>query len=202
MRTLLFLTGLLPALVTAGGTAEVEQFLNGLTTLQADFHQQVRDSNGILIEESRGQLMVKRPGQFRWETRTPYLQEVVGDGAKIWIYDPDLEQVTVRKQQGALGNTPASLLTHQGTLAKQFDLQPLDRIGGYLWVALQPRNREGGFESLQLAMDGEQLRLIEVVDSLGQRTRIELSQIMRDHTLSADRFQFTPPPGVDVVGEE
>ncbi len=192
---------LLPAMVQAEGLLSVTGFFAALETLDGRFQQQVRDGGGVLIEESSGTIQIRRPGKFRWQTTQPYLQEVVGDGERIWIYDPDLEQVTVRKQQGTLANTPAMLLTHRGVLQQQFSLHTVERAGPFEWVELRPLKGEGGYERLLVAMDGEQLRQIEVVDSLGQRTRIELHQLMINISLPEARFHFTPPDGVDVVGD-
>ncbi|HIJ22405.1 MAG: outer membrane lipoprotein chaperone LolA [Gammaproteobacteria bacterium] len=196
---------LLPTLAWGGESSAIEDFLTELRSLQGDFQQQVRDGSGQLIEQSAGQLLLQRPGQFRWETTTPFAQQVVADGNKIWIYDPDLEQVTVRRQQGALTNTPATLLTHAGALTEQFSLKHIERTEhlseNLQWVALQPLQQEGGFEQLLVAMDGEQLRVIEVEDSFGQRTRIEFSNLMLNISLPAELFRFVPPAGVDVVGD-
>ncbi len=178
----------------------VHHYFSSLKSLQGGFQQQVWGGDGELIEESLGTLLVLRPGRFRWQTQSPYLQEVVGDGERIWIHDPDLEQVTVHPQQEALANTPAALLTDGNSLQQQFVIHPLGQRGNYQWAELAPL-RPGGFEQLRVAMDEEQLRIIEVIDSLGQRTRIELLDLMRNITLPEERFRFTPPAGVDVVGE-
>ncbi len=201
MRQLLLSLLLLPSLVIADGVAAVESFFGAFTTLSGSFVQQVRDGNGRLIEQSRGRVEIQRPGKFYWQTTQPFVQEVIGDGERIWIYDPDLEQATVRKQRDALGNTPATLLTRPDALQQQFTLQPIDRTGSFEWVSLTPNQTNGGFEQFQLAMDGEILRLIQLEDSLGQRTTIELHGLMTNISLAQERFTFVPPDGVDVVGE-
>lgn len=201
MKRLLLSLLLLPQLAIADGVAAVESFFAGFTTLSGGFVQQVRDGNGQLIEQSQGQVEIQRPGKFYWQTTQPFLQEVIGDGERIWIYDPDLEQVTVRRQAHALGSTPATLLTDSSALQQQFTLQPLERAGLFEWVALTPRQADGGFEQLLLAMDGEILRMIQLEDSLGQRTTIELHGLMSNISLAEERFTFVPPDGVDVVGD-
>lgn len=202
LGTALLLFSLQQGAIAAGPIEQrVDHYFSNLKSLQGGFQQQVWGGDGQLIEESFGSLQVLRPGRFRWQTQTPYLQEVVGDGASIWIYDPDLEQVTVHPQQEALANTPAALLTNSSSLQQQFVIHPLGQRGSYQWAELAAL-RPGGFEKLQVAMDDEQLRIIEVVDSLGQRTRIELLDLMRNITLPEERFHFVPPAGVDVVGEQ
>lgn len=201
MKRLALLLLLLPQVALAEGVVSVESFFSAFTTLSGRFVQQVRDGSGRLMEQSQGLVEIQRPGKFYWQTTHPFLQEVIGDGKHIWIYDPDLEQVTVRQQADALGNTPATLLTDPGALQQQFTLQPIERAGPFEWVMLTPIAKGEGFEQLQLAMDGEILRIIQLEDSLGQRTRIELHSLMTNLSLDASRFRFTPPAGVDVVGD-
>ena len=121
------------------------------------------------------------------------------DGNKIWIYDPDLEQVTVRSQGDSLANTPAALLTESrgvDDIEKNFIITSKEN-----WVVLTPRKQEGGFEKIELWLGGGRLKMVEVVDSLGQQTSIEFINLNYNKPLSSDLFIFTPPAGVDVVGE-
>ncbi len=194
---------LLPAISWAGPALEsrMEEYFSSMESLQGGFHQQVWDYSGHLIEESYGTLMVQRPGRFRWQTLTPFVQEIVADGERVWIYDPELEQVTVRRQQHSLSNTPAALLTRQQPLREQFEFY---RVGGeppFDWGRLLPIDREGGYEHMLVAMDDSQLRVIELKDSFGQRTRIEFIDLLLNPTLPDHKFRFLPQDGVDVVGE-
>ncbi len=200
---------LLPTIVLADNdltgkdlTQRLENYFSTMESLRGNFRQQVSDSSGRPIEESFGTLLIQRPGKFRWQTKTPFVQKIIGDGERIWIYDPDLEQVTVRRQGDSFANTPAALLTQGGSLQSKFTIQPIDnRAGKYQWVELISKERGDGFEHLLIAMDGNQLKAIEVEDSLGQRTYIEFRRLRLNAKLSNQSFQFTPPPGVDLVGD-
>ncbi len=182
-------------------SSRIESYFSGMDSLRGGFHQQVRDGSGRLIEDSYGTLLMQRPGKFRWQTSVPFVQEIVGDGSRIWIHDPDLEQVTVRKQQGSLANTPAALLTGKGALKDQFTIHPIGKKAYYEWAELVSIDGDGGFEQLLVAMDDEQLRVIEVEDSLGQRTRIDLQDMLYNPSIADNNFRFTPPVGTDVVGD-
>lgn len=200
---------LLPLVSWAGSPLEssLEQYFSSMESLQGGFHQRVRDSSGRLIEESYGTLMVQRPGRFRWQTLTPFVQEIVADGRRVWIHDPDLEQVTVRHQQQSLSNTPADLLIRQQPLREQFKIYHIGIRAypgkkGYLeWIELVPREREGGFEYLLVGMDDSRLQVIELEDSLGQKTQIEFVDLLFNPSLPDHQFRFLPPEGADVVGD-
>ncbi len=179
----------------------LDHYFSEMSSLQGGFHQQVRDSYGRMVEESYGTLLVQRSGKFRWQTVTPFVQQIVGDGTRIWIYDPDLDQVTVRRQKNSLTNTPASLLTRRGSLSEQFIIYPVGNKGGYEWADLIPKKQNGGYERLLVAMDDDGLKVIDVEDSLGQRTRIELQDLLFNPSIPEHNFMFTPPDGVDVVGD-
>ncbi len=199
-----FWTSLLVLLLPVCGFADplqrVGELLAEIDSLQGSFVQQVRDGAGQLVEESAGTLQVQRPGKFRWLTERPYPQQVIADGEVIWIYDPDLEQVTLHHQD-ALATTPAMLLTDPDAL-QQYTLVLRSGAQPYEWIELIPRQpRSGGFERLMIALDGEVLRKIVVEDSLGQQTTIELHDLSINLSLSEALFDFVPPAGVDVVGE-
>lgn len=201
------LSGLIMLLVPAVGwsadtlSSRIDNYFSEMESLQGGFHQQVSDSAGRVVEESYGTMLIQRPGKFRWQTSVPFVQEIVGDGSRIWIHDPDLEQVTVRKQQGSLSNTPAALLTSQGSLREKFAIHHIGKKAYFEWAELVSMDGDGGFEHLLVAMDDEQLRVIEVEDSLGQRTRIDLQDMLYNPSIADDNFQFTPPAGTDIVGD-
>ncbi len=182
---------LFPALAFAD---PLEAFLKDLHTLEAAFVQVVTDEGGEVLERSEGKVWLKRPGRFRWEYQRPYRQLILADGRRLWIYDPDLEQVTV-KPLSALGETPASLLASEEPL-EGFDVE----VEGS-WVLLRPRSREMGFETLRLGFEGGELRAMVLRDALGHVTRIALRDVRRNPPLDDALFTFTPPPGADVIDE-
>jgi outer membrane lipoprotein carrier protein len=193
----------LSASVQAGeGEAKLARFLDGLHTMEAKFIQTLIDPRGELIEESHGMLWLSRPGRFRLHYTNPYEQIYVADGEKIWMYDKDLEQVTVKPQTDALGSTPAMLLSTTEPLQQNFAITELGAHEGFQWLELKPLAADSNFDFVRLALEGDVLRAMEMVDGFGQTTRLYFETVMRNPQLAADRFRFEPPPGVDVIGEQ
>jgi len=183
----------------AGDASEIlENFFKGLKTFSSDFEQVIENSQLSMVEVSSGQLWISRPGKFRWDYTKPFIQEIVSDGNKIWIYDADLEQVTVRAVNSTLGNTPAVLLSDDKPLSETFTMQSLGETAGLSWVALSPKDSEAGFTSIKLAFNGKDLSEMLLLDNLGQITQLRFSSIKRNPSVQASRFQFTAPPGADV----
>ncbi len=185
----------------AAGRQKVEGFLQGLQSLQAQFKQTLTDRNGQTVEQASGTLAIRRPGRFRWDYREPNEQVIVADGARIWLYDADLEQVTVRKLDDTLSATPAMLLSGQGNLEQNFSVTQTSQEGGVTWVRMQPKRDDTDFKWVRLGFDGAALKFMELADKLGQTTHLEFSQLERNPTLDPSRFTFTVPPGADVIGD-
>jgi len=177
-------------------------YLAGVKTLSASFVQVVRDREGRITERATGALSIARPDRFRWDYRDPYEQVIVADGHKLWLYDPDLQQVTVRGLQEGLGSTPAMLLSGTGRLADSFTSLAVERDGDWTWCRLKPLTTTSDFESVSLALGSKgELAGMELVDKLGQTTRIDFSGLRRNATLDEESFRFEPPPGADVIGD-
>ncbi len=190
------------AAVSAGeGKARLDRFLAGLDTMEAGFIQSLLDANDKLLEESSGVLHLARPGRFRLEYKKPYEQLYVADGEKIWMYDRDLEQITVKRQGEALGTTPAMLLSGSEPVEDNFDIEELGEHEGFYWLKLKPKSKDASFAYLRLAMEPGVLRAMEMVDSFGQLTRLYFTRVIRNPPLADDAFVFEPPPGVDVIGD-
>ncbi len=185
----------------ASAIDKLHRFLETTKTLRADFSQIVVAKNGKKPQHSAGVMMISRPGKFRWQIDKPYEQLLVGDGEKIWIYDPDLRQVTVKKMDATLGSTPAALLVGSNSLEKSFDLHEIGEREGMEWLEAIPKSTESGFEKLQLGFDGEGLKAMELYDNFGQTTSLYFSNVQRNPALPPANFQFTPPAGADVLGE-
>ena len=177
----------------------LDRFFNEVLTFKASFNQVVLDEGLNTIQESSGTLYIKRPNKFRWDYDVPFKQEIVSDGAKIWVYDIDLQQVTVRKMDGALGNTPAILLAGKGKLGDNFTVKSLGKQGKLEWIKMIPRERDGGFEDIRVGFENGKIRKLEMVDSFGQTTRITLRDNRENRKISQKTFAFVPPKGVDVV---
>jgi outer membrane lipoprotein carrier protein len=179
----------------------VETYLGSLKTLSAEFLQVVHDRQGQLTDRATGTLSVARPNRFRWEYREPYPQTIVADGTRLWLYDPDLEQVTVRSLEQGLGATPAMLLSGSGKVGDAFTAGPTETRNGLAWCRLVPRQSGSDFERVSLAFDAKnELAAMELVDKLGQTTTIEFTRVRRDARIDEAQFRFVPPKGADVIG--
>lgn len=182
--------------------SRLQAFISGTRTLSAQFTQVVTDRTGRKVQESQGSLHLSRPGKFRWVYTKPYNQVVVGDGGRLWIYDQDLEQVTVRKLDQALGESPAALLAGSNEVEKLFVFRDAGEADGISWVEATPRSKEGSFEAVRMGFKGGDIQAMEVRDNFGQVTQLRFSSIRRNPRLSPDLFRFTPPKGVDVIGDD
>jgi outer membrane lipoprotein carrier protein len=190
-----------PARAATDALERVEAYLGSLTTLSAEFSQVVRSRDGDIVDRASGTLSLSRPNRFRWDYREPYEQAIVGDGKRLWLYDPDLEQVTVRTLEAGLGSTPAMLLSGGGRVGDAFTAVGTERVGAWTWHRLRPRDADGDFESVSLAFDAKgELAGMELRDKLGQSTMLEFARVRRGAKLDDGLFRFEPPPGADVIG--
>ena len=201
MRAVLAVALCVPLVAFAAGVERFRDYLRSTQTARADFEQQVFDGEKKLVQHSRGSFALLRPGRFRWTYAQPYPQLIVGDGARVWIYDEDLNQVTVRAMAKALGSTPAALLAGAADVERAFALKDAGRRDGLEWVAATPREKEAGFERVLLGMGDAGVQAMELADHFGQTTVLRFSNIARNPTLDAGAFRFTPPKGADVLGE-
>lgn len=175
-------------------------FFADVRSFKAEFEQTVFDENLRPLQSTAGTMALERPGRFRWDYAEPYEQHIVGDGSKVWIYDVDLEQVTVRTQQQALGDTPAQLLSTTEPLEANFDITSLGEQKGVMWFQLVPKLAESQFQKVRLGFDDKMLVRMELEDGLGSTTLLEFHDPKRNVALDETLFRFEPPPGVDVVG--
>ena len=191
-----------PFMVSAGeGDKRLQSFFTSVTAVRAEFTQQVLGANSESLQETRGQMLLLRPGRFRWDYKKPYEQQIVSDGKKVWLYDVDLEQVTVQSVDSLLGSAPALLLTSDKPLQETFNVRELGAEQNLQWVELTPKQQEAGFEKLVLGFDEDNLVNMELQDSFGQLTRLEFKEIERNPVIDPALFDFVAPAGVDVIGE-
>ncbi len=190
------------AAVEADSLVRVEAWLKSVRTLSADFVQVVRNRDGQISSRVTGTLSLSRPDRFRWDYRDPYVQVIVADGRKLWLYDADLEQVTVRPLESGLGSTPAMLLSGTGSVGESFSSGPVERDGDWTWCRLIPRQQGSDFESVSLGFDDRGgLVAMQLLDKLGQSTELNFSDVALNQKLDPALFQFTPPKGADVIGD-
>ena len=201
MRAVLLAALLAPALALAAGVERFQSYLRGTQTARADFEQKVFDRERKLVQESKGSFSFLRPGRFRWIYAQPYPQLIVGDGRRVWIYDEDLNQVTVRAMAKALGSTPAALLAGAADVERAFELADAGSRDGLEWLEAKPREREAGFERIRLGMGTLGVQAMELTDHFGQTTVLRFSNVVRNPQLDPASFRFVPPKGADVLGE-
>jgi outer membrane lipoprotein carrier protein len=171
----------------------------GLDSFSAEFTQKLFDADQVMQEESSGVLRVQRPNRFNLEYRQPYYQLYIADGKELYFYDKDLEQVTVKSQEGMLENTPAMLLSNPAKLDQLYHVKPQGEEDGLFWYELTPKQQGGSFERINLAFKSNELRIMELLDSFNQTTRMMFKNIQRNPDLNPKLFRFTPPKGVDVI---
>jgi outer membrane lipoprotein carrier protein len=177
-------------------------FLKTTQSARADFEQKVYGREGRLTQESKGSFVFQRPGRFRWTYQKPVDQLIVGDGERVWIYDRDLNQVTVRKISQALGSTPAALLAGSSDVEKAFELANAGVRDGLEWLEAKPREREAGFDSIRMGFSAAGLEAMELTDNFGQTTRLRFTNLQRNPKIDPADFRFEPPKGADVLGEK
>ncbi|MFL6712262.1 MAG: outer membrane lipoprotein chaperone LolA [Sulfurifustis sp.] len=188
-------------IASANGVQSLFRFFNEVNRFTAQFSQVVVDDAGTPVQESRGRFWIERPNKFRWNYDAPSKQQIVSDGERLWVYDEDLRQVTVRALKQGLLDTPAMLLAGRGRIEDQFVVKDAGTENNLDWVLLLPKRKDTGVERVRLGFDRQRLAAFEIVDGLGQTTRYTIREGVENVPIDPNRFKFTPPPGVDVVGE-
>ena len=186
----------------ASGIDRLNQFMASTVTATGEFEQRVLSRDRKLVQQSRGTLAFARPGRFRWTYAKPYPQVIVGDGARVWIYDEDLNQVTVRRLGQALGATPAALLAGSNEALKAFELKDEGTREGLEWVEAIPRDKESGFDRIRLGFGFSGIERMELLDAFGQTTELRFNALQRNPRVDPALFSFSPPKGADVVGDK
>lgn len=202
MRALLFAAAL--AATPAAFANALDDFLAFNTqakTATARFDQVVFDQRGKVQDRSSGTFAFARPGKFRWAYEKPVKQLIVGDGAKLWIHDADLNQVTVKRIDKAMSSTPAALLAGKDDITRVFTLKDAGEKDGLGWVEATPKEKDTGFESVRLGMKGKALAAMELSDSLGGKTSLVFHDMKPNAAVAPATFVFTPPKGADVMDE-
>lgn len=186
----------------AGARDDLGRFTRGLKGLQGQFSQQVFDANGRARESSQGTLAVSAPNLFRWQYLKPFEQLIVADGSKVWIYEPDLQQATVKTQGEEERNSPLMALFDPSRLDRQFDVsEEAAASDGLQWLTLTPKaDAEANFQMARMGFDGNGLARMQVLDLVGQKTEIRFEGWKRNPAFAAGAFKFVPSKDVDVVG--
>ena len=202
LRLVLLGTAMLASTAMASARDDLKSFTSGLKGLDGQFTQQVYDAKGTLKESSSGRVALSAPRLFRWEYAKPYPQLIVADGKKVWVYDPDLQQVTVREQGSEEQNSPLSALIDPAKLDQQFNVKESGVADGLQWLTLTPKSEgDASFQTARLGFGKAGLVRMDVVDAVGQNTKISFSGWKRNPAFAGTTFKYTPAKGVDVVGD-
>jgi len=178
-------------------------YLQNMRSMRADFTQTIIDNKGRALQKSSGEMLLQRPNQFRWDVKTPIRQLIVTNGKRLWIYDPDLEQVTIRGLAKAAGETPAMLLSDPNlSLGKEFDVKAITVASSALqWFMLTPKDKSTVISALQLGFANHIIQEMQLSDHLGHTTKITFTHVKLNAPINSSLFSFTPPTHVDVIDE-
>ncbi|SDZ81816.1 outer membrane lipoprotein chaperone LolA [Microbulbifer marinus] len=199
MRNSLLVLGMVASAAWADATDDLSRLLQPLGAISGKFQQTLIDERGKVLQKSRGKFSVQRPGKLRWETGAPFPQLLVTNNKKLWLYDPDLEQVTVRPVDKRMKDTPALLLGGKvEEIRGSFNVS--SKEGAY---QLTPKNAQAPFKTMEIRFSKAGLpSAMTVRDSMGQTTKIKFSGMTANPKLSSSIFNFKPPAGTDVIRDE
>lgn len=183
------------------GKNRLEKFINQTTTFEALFTQEVVSESGEVGKPATGKVQLSRPGRFSWVYENPYPQQIIADGKNVWVHDVDLEQVTVKPLDDALGATPVALLTQNANLLQNFELVEQASRESLSWVELKPKKADTDFQRILIGLDHEGIKGMDLYDQFGQITVIRFHQAVFNSKIPASQFQFKPPEGVDIIGQ-
>lgn len=186
---------------TGPARARLDAFATGLHSLTGNFSQTLTDINGSTSKNSSGTLALQAPRQFRWDTVKPYQQTIVADGSRVWLYDPELEQVTVRIQSSEESHSPLTVLTDLKQMDRDFKVVEQGEHDGLVWLRLSSTAKDPQFDYADLGFDANGLARMTFRDQLGSTTDIRFSDWQRNVAIPPSTFNFVPPPGADVIGD-
>lgn len=182
------------------GKQLLDNYLSSTRTMSADFSQTQRSENGEVLQTSKGVFYLDKPGKFRWDYSEPFEQQIISDGENIWIFDVELQQVTVQKQSISLKNTPMALIQDSASVHDAFDIIPLDKINDVYHVELKTKSDQSDFKGIVLGVDESGLKLMKLKDQFNQTTDIVFSNVKVNKDIDESKFTFEAPDGVDVFG--
>ncbi len=196
-----FVLSLASLAAQASGLDDFLAFNTATRSATARFEQEAFDRTGKTVDRSSGTFAFARPGKFRWTYEKPHQQVLVADGSKLWIYDPDLRQVTVKRIDQAISSTPAALLAGRDDITALFTLKDAGTADGLAWVEALPKAKDTGFERVRLGLRGRTLAAMELFDQLGGHTMLRFQELKANAPLPPETFRFAPPKGADVIDE-
>ncbi len=180
---------------------QLQAFLKVSKSLTADFKQVLINESGNPYQTSYGVFYLQRPGKFRWDYQKPFQQQIVSTSGKVWFYDTDLDQVTVKKLDESVGSTPALLLSGNISLEDNFTMLDQGTDGDLTWIKLLPKNQDSSFKYILIGLNKSSLAGMELSDNFGQLTRIYFSNVLLNPSIRSNIFEFQAPKGADVFSD-
>ncbi len=204
MKYLVVLVLMLGSLANPVWAAEAAQrlqaALKNLDNVSAEFKQTLLDEDKNIVQQSRGTMALQRPGKFAWIYTEPFEQRIIGDGSELWIYDVELEQVTVKPMDAGISNAPIMILMKQTDVTQQFDVSEVGQRKFLYWVELKPHASDLEYSSIFIGLEDDNVRAMELQDQFGQSTQIVFENMRVGVVHNPATFKFVPPEGVDVFG--
>lgn len=197
---ILFSSGLISSAFADSAGERLSQALKNLDNLTADFKQTVLDDAKQVVQQSSGKLAIQRPGKFSWIYTAPYEQQIVADGTELWIYDVDLDQVTVKPMSTGLASAPIMILMKQNDITEEFAVNEVGQRKFLYWVELEPKTKDLEYTQVYIGLENNTVKAMELRDNFGQSTQIVFDNLRLNVVHNPAVFKFTPPEGVDVFG--
>ncbi len=179
----------------------LQEFLSDFKSMEANFVQSLINENGEELERTEGILHLQQPGKFHWSYEIPYTQKIISNGDVLWVFDEDLEQLTIREMGNAIDETPAGIILGNNDISEHFIQVNMGIIEDHDWIELTPKNLEAQYKNIRLGFENTTLGMMIIVDNLGQTTRIDFLDIKKNTDISSSLFEFKIPEGVDVIDE-
>lgn len=201
-RLIIVLCVLFSTRIWADAAGELTTLMGPINTFSASFTQTIYDNKHKQIQDSAGKMALSRPGKFRWEVYKPQAQTIIANGNKVWVYDPDLQQVTIRGLNQTAGESPATLLSNNSAVLQQnYNVKELPAQGRTRWFKLTPKQKDNDFQAVQLGFTNNQITQMVLQDNLGHTTQVAFNNIKSNTTLANSLFVFKAPANVDVLDE-
>jgi outer membrane lipoprotein carrier protein len=179
----------------------LQNFLVNFNSLEANFVQSLINENGEELEKTEGILYLQQPGKFHWSYVVPYTQKIISDGNVLWVFDEDLEQLTIREMGNAIEQTPAGIILGNNDIDKHFFQVNMGVIEEYDWIELTPKDIDAQYKNIRIGFEDSKLGMMIIVDNLGQTTRIDFLDVKRNAELARALFEFEAPDNVDIIDE-
>lgn len=188
--------------ITAEEKTWLDNFIANVDTFQASFIQTLHNETGEKLETANGQVYMQKPGMFRWIYQQPYTQLIITDSKTLWLYDADLEQVTIKDISKSFKDTPGALiLSGKKIITEHFQIINLGDIDGYAWFELSPKDPENQYSKIRMGFDKDMLGMLILFDNLGQITRIDFDGQKMNQPVAQELFHFRPPEGIDIIDD-